>query len=69
MELNLIKIVLRFELLILSFNFMLNRTFGTMLNRMIPKLEKAHVNKNGNLWNHAKQNDTKTSVLFPLFDV
>ena len=49
MELNLIKIVLRFELLILSFNFMLNNIKAYNPQMMCYAL----------LWNHAKQNDIK----------
>ena len=32
-----------------------------MLNRMIPKRRKSKRNDDSDLWNHVKQNDTKTT--------
>ena len=34
-----------------------------MLNRMIPKRRKSKRNDDSDLWNHVKQNDTKTITL------
>ena len=63
MKLNLIKIVLRFELLFLSFNLMLNRTFlWNHAKQNDTKTRKSKRNDDSDLWNHAKQNDTKTSA-------
>ena len=37
--------------------------FGTMLNRMVPKLLTNPNSGNMNLWHHVKQNGSKTSLL------